>query len=291
VTEAFVTDELARARQYYAAEVCFVTRVGDKRIAAAFATVPRELFLGRGPWRVLGGGGRRYYGYWSTPSDDPRHLYHDVLVALDEPHRVNNGQPSLYAALLSELTLAEGERVAHVGAGTGYYSALLAELVGPTGHVTAYELNREFAAVAREALKPWPQVEVVEANALERTLAPADAILASAGLSFPPVQWLEALKPGGRLLLPLTTQEGSGKMLLAIRPRRERSSFVANLTIPIGFIDCVGSRDAIAEEKLAEAFARGDPGNVKSLRLDRHVEDESCWLHADGWCLSRREPG
>jgi len=28
---------------------------------------------------------------------------------------------------------------------------------------------------------------------------------------------------------------------------------------------------------------------VKSLRRDNHEEDETCWLHGEGWCLSHRE--
>lgn len=37
--------------------------------------------------------------YWSTDDHDPSHVYHDILIALDESRGINNGQPSLWAYL------------------------------------------------------------------------------------------------------------------------------------------------------------------------------------------------
>jgi protein-L-isoaspartate(D-aspartate) O-methyltransferase len=54
-----------------------------------------------------------------------------VLVAIDEKRLLNNGQPSFLAILIEALALQEGDHVVHVGCGTGYYSAILAEFVGP----------------------------------------------------------------------------------------------------------------------------------------------------------------
>ena len=64
--------------------------------------------------------------------DDPARLYDDVLVAIDLARGINNGQPSLHALAMEALAPAGGETVIHIGAGAGYYSAILAELVGPT---------------------------------------------------------------------------------------------------------------------------------------------------------------
>jgi protein-L-isoaspartate(D-aspartate) O-methyltransferase len=54
-----------------------------------------------------------------------------VLVAIDEKRLLNNGPPSFLAILIEALALQEGDHVVHVGCGTGYYSAILAEFVGP----------------------------------------------------------------------------------------------------------------------------------------------------------------
>jgi protein-L-isoaspartate(D-aspartate) O-methyltransferase len=82
-------------------------------IVAAFATLPRERFVGAGPWRVrsLMGGA----DYWTMDNAEPRHVYHDVLIALDEAQGLNNGQPSLWASLLDGLAVSPGDRVLHRG--------------------------------------------------------------------------------------------------------------------------------------------------------------------------------
>ena len=69
----------------------------------------------------------------STSSDDPARLYEDVLVAIDAERGINNGQPSLHAQSIDALGLKEGETVLQIGAGAGYYTAILAELVGRDG--------------------------------------------------------------------------------------------------------------------------------------------------------------
>ena len=92
---------------------------------------------------------------WITDAD-PRHLYRDVLVALDEARGINNGQPSLWAFLIDQLDNAAGKNVLHLGCGTGYYTAIMAELAGPTGKITAVEIDVGLAGRARAALLPWP---------------------------------------------------------------------------------------------------------------------------------------
>jgi protein-L-isoaspartate(D-aspartate) O-methyltransferase len=71
---------------------------------------------------------------------------------------INNGQPSLWAYLLDRLDLMPGEQVLHLGCGTGYYTAIIAELVGLAGRVTAVEIDTTLAEKAEEALVNWPQV-------------------------------------------------------------------------------------------------------------------------------------
>src|SRR5262249_40895921 len=111
-----------------------------ERLISAFASVPRERFVGAGPWRVF-----TPAGYIQTPSDDPALLYQDVVVNLKAEGHINNGQPTLHAACLAALQVQPGEHVVHVGAGSGYYTALLAELAGPSGSVAAFEIEPELA--------------------------------------------------------------------------------------------------------------------------------------------------
>ena len=153
--------------------------------------------------------------YWTTEDGDRRAVYHDVLIALDEKRQINNGQPSLWAFLLDQLDVAAGEQVLHLGCGTGYYTAVVAELVGPTGKVTAIEIDAGLAAKARAALMPWPQITVRNGDGASLSFEPADLIVASAGATHPLSSWIDALKPGGRLLLPMTATR-RGAMLLVV---------------------------------------------------------------------------
>src|SRR5271170_5837530 len=148
-----MADGIAKRRQAYAAEI--TRRVSDPRIAAAFAAVPREDFAGPPPWRIGSGG---LFG--RTASHDPARLYDDVLVAIDASRGINNGQPSLHAQSIDALAVKDGDTVVQIGAGAGYYSAILAHLVGPAGRVVAYEIEPDIAARAKMNLARFPHVEV-----------------------------------------------------------------------------------------------------------------------------------
>ena len=82
---------LAAARRRYAEELRELSRLRSELLVEAFARVPREHYLGPGPWRVLRPDLKG--GYTDTPDADPRHLYHDVLVAIDEERRLNAELP------------------------------------------------------------------------------------------------------------------------------------------------------------------------------------------------------
>jgi protein-L-isoaspartate(D-aspartate) O-methyltransferase len=98
--------------------------------------------------------------------------------------------------------------------------------------------------------------------------------------------WLDCLASGGRLALPVTVTNEGGGMPLATRRASDR--FDARFLCPVAFYEFAGARDAEVCHRLKQAFARDRGAGVKSVRADQHVEDESCWLHGDGWCLSQR---
>jgi protein-L-isoaspartate(D-aspartate) O-methyltransferase len=255
------------------------TGVADTRIIAAFAAVPREHFVGPGPWKVYALGGK----YIDTPSNDLSFLYQDVLVALSEDRRINNGEPSLHARSLSALRPESGEAVLHIGGGTGYYTAVLAQLVGPTGSVVAYEIESDLARQSADNLNDRPNVTVRCLSATEGALGSYDVIYVNAGATHPLETWLDAVRPGGRLLFPLTPDEGFGGMLLLTR--QQGREFDAEFVSPAAFIPCTGARDRKMAERLATAFRRGNMWEVRSLRRDT-APDESCWVAGDGWWLS-----
>jgi len=113
-----LTHDLAAFRRVYAEMVCAAAGSKNPRLLQAFATVPRELYLGPGPWKFLASPMTR--DYMETPSDDPVYLYEDRLFAIDPERRLNNGLPSFRAFLIDALALKPGDSAAHVGTGVGY---------------------------------------------------------------------------------------------------------------------------------------------------------------------------
>lgn len=252
----------------------------NKRLISAFASVRREDFVGPGPWEI-----RTANGYKTTPSADPVYLYQDVLVALDSAELINNGQPSLHAACIDALDPGAGETILHIGAGTGYYSAILAQLVGRSGCVFAYEINDELAERAVRNLAKRNNVEVQDCSGTVGRLPQCDAIYVNAGVTGPAESWFDALRPAGRLILPLTSTLGTGGMLLLQRVDDLR--YTARFTGVVGFIPCIGARDEITAFKLADSFSGGGAGEVKSLHRGGEP-DQTCWFSGDGWWLSTR---
>jgi len=165
--------------------------------------------------------------------------------------------------------------------------------------VTAYEITPELAGRATRNLAGWKQVRVVAGDASRLALPPVDAILVSAGATHPRANWLEALKPGGRMLVPLTGLRVSGGASRfgrnlagrALRLRRTGASCEARFLERMGLSPLLGGRDLAHERLLIEAFGRSGEDEVRSLRFDGHDRGTHCWLHAPTFCLSRREPG
>ena len=280
-------DAVEVARRWFAEELRYTARVQSAAVVKAFATVAREQFCGPGPWRILSP--LRMADYWTTESDSPVHLYHDVLVAIDETRRLNNGQPSLWASLYDQLGLAPGEHVVHIGTGTGYYTAILAEIVGPSGHVTGVEIDADLAERTRRNLaSSWPQAAVITANGFtycpER---PADAIVVNAGVSHLSLNWLDGLAPEyGRLLVPLTAAEGYGAFLLITRQHGETQRYPVQFASRTGIIPCVGGRSPEAEARLKAALRVSYYAEIRSLRRAPEEPDDTCWLVGDGWWFS-----
>ena len=279
--------DLRLQRRWYAEEVSCSARLRSERLRKAFATVPREAFLGPGPWHILGET-QLFFGvrdHTRTSDADPRHVNHNVLVAIDARRNLNNGQPSFLAALIDQLDLKDGKTVYHVGCGTGYYSAIMAEMVGKSGRVIAVEVDKTLARRARANLEAYRNVEVVNADGFAHNPGRVDAILVNAGVTHLSKVWLSKLSAKGRLVVPLTTKDGWGRILKATQ---NKPDWHARFISPVGIYHCTGGRNKPAESRLRNAFAKGGAEQVRSLRLDEHERNRGCWLHVPGCCLSRR---
>jgi protein-L-isoaspartate(D-aspartate) O-methyltransferase len=287
--------ELGLVRRAYAKEIVAASGIPDARVETAFAEVRREDFLDPGPWLVIGERG----DYVPTPSADPAYLYLDHVVAILPERHLNNGQPSLHARLLAHAGPREGDHVVHVGAGTGYYTAIMAHLVGRSGTVTAIELDPGLADRARVNLSSYPNVSVISGNAAAVPVDAAKVVYVNAGATRPAENWLDGLAEGGRLILPLTTNKffADDDPPVPIERRgavfqieRHSYDFQARWISPIAIFPCEGARDPLSQAALAEAFERGGWKEVTGLYRGNDVPEDRCWLRAPGWCLTRELP-
>ena len=287
-----MTQSIEDYRRFYADEIRFVANLNSPALIEAFARVPREKFIGPGPWQVgsaevralaAAGMGRSTY----VPVDDPRHLYHNVVVVIDAGRDINNGQPSALALWINALQLEAGDRVYHLGCGVGYYTAIIAEVVGPSGSVVATEIDSNLAARARENLSGYGNVQVHSVDGGEFDPGECDAMLINAGVTHPHPLWLDRLRDGGRLVLPITlaTSETLGAGLMT-RIVRRNDRFSAHGVTPVGIYSCKSVRDPELEPLVRNALMNQSLLKVQSLRLEPHEQDATCLVHGKDVCFS-----
>jgi protein-L-isoaspartate(D-aspartate) O-methyltransferase len=287
--------ELEIVRRAYAKQILAAAGLNDPRLELAFASTRREDFLGPGPWQTFRGPGV----YTPTPSADPIYLYTDNLIGIVPERGINNGQPTLHAILLANAKIQEGEHVVHVGVGTGYYTAIMAHLVGPSGRVTGIEFDAELTARSQVNLAHCQNVQVIHGNGAATNFDSADVIYINAGATRPAEAWLDGLSEAGRLILPLTTDASvrpteDGAIDFAKMARRgavfniERrgTEFNARWICPAAYILAEGVRDKVSEAALADAFAKGDGRKVTRLYRRDDLPEDRYWLRGTGWCLA-----
>jgi len=273
------------------------TGITRANLLHAFAVVERERFLGPPPWLIAkfscdGSAGAEYEQTAALAS-----LYSNVSVALEPDRQLYNGQPGTVAVWLDALNPRAGERVFHVGCGSGYYTAILAMLVGPAGSVIAVDVDESLVNFARKALADFRNVSAVVADAGTFDPGMFDVALVSAGFSVIADSWLSGLSPGhGRLVIPLTvplpgrsSRSNLSKGIVFLIERAEQAYF-ARMIGGVIIFTAAGNPPAAAQKQLIESLQRGNPHEVQSLRRDAHAVDTSCWFHAERYCFSRAAP-
>jgi protein-L-isoaspartate(D-aspartate) O-methyltransferase len=279
----------AAYRRFYADEIRAVANIASPGVVEALAEVPREQFLPPGPWTIRGEGD--FQGPpRQTPDADPRHIHHNVAVAIDAGRMLFNGAPSVVAMAIDQLRLSPGERVLHLGTGLGYYTAILARCVGPSGRVLGIEVDEALARRAGDNLRDLAWAEVRQGDGRQPLDEPFDAVLVNAGVTHPLAAWLDALSPGGRLILPLTAAMGpapigKGPMVLLTRTEEPRR-LTARIVGFVAIYSALGLRDEATNALIAAALTKAPFAPVKSARLDSHDIGPSCWVHAPGFCVS-----
>lgn len=286
---------IEECRTFYAQEVRFAAGLTTPGLAEAFAKVPREKFLGPGPWqigsadaRAMSVAGLVQMAYITV--EDPRDVYHNAVIALDRARDINNGQPGSLGRWIDALSLKPGACVYHLGCGVGYYTAIMAEVVGSNGRVVGLELQPDLAARAKKNLADYANATIAAGDGAAFDPGECDAIFVNCGVTHPQRKWLERLRQNGRLLAPFTTAVnatiGQGVMMKIIR---SDGRYATELVSTVGIYSGQSLRDAALEPQLLKGLTTGGLLKVKSVRLGAHDTGETCVVHGREACLSLAE--
>jgi protein-L-isoaspartate(D-aspartate) O-methyltransferase len=281
-----MTGDLAAVRRRFAEAVGAKAHL-PAPLVDAFAAVPRERFLDPGPWLIWGEG---QSGPEPTPDADPARVYVDASIAIDAERQLFNGLPSFLGTAMAALALEPGHRVLHIGPGLGYYTAVMSELVRPSGSVLAIEVDTALATRAASLVLPGASVEVRHGTGAGPFIPPFDAVLVNAGVTHPESSWLDAVGPGGKIVLPLTapmpmTSANVGKGLLVLLTREADGDFAARTLSFVAIYSAVGLRDDANGAQLAASLLRRVPFTRLTRRV--HPRTDECFLHTADWCLLR----
>jgi len=155
--------------------------ITERPILDAFLAVPREEFLG----------------------DEYAHLaYGDHPLPIEANQTIS--QPYIVALTIQAAEIKPGDKVLEVGAGSGYAAAVISRIAEK---VIGIERQHDLVEVARERLKRlgYHNIEIVEGDGTKgcSSEAPFDAIVAAASGSHVPSAFIEQLKDGGRIVMPV----------------------------------------------------------------------------------------
>ena len=167
--------------------------IADERLLDAMSRVPRHLF---------------------APERYRDQAYEDHPLPIGEGQTIS--QPYMVALMLEFLELTPADRALEVGTGSGYVTALLAELAA---HVVSVERYRTLADGARVllAFMGYSNVTLIAADGSRGwpDFAPYDAIIVSAAAADVPAELVAQLAEGGRMIIPVGG--GDSQELLLIR--------------------------------------------------------------------------
>ena len=169
--------------------------IRDARVIAAMKRIPRHAFVATAM---------------------RREAYEDSPLPIEEGQTIS--QPYIVALMLEAARLGAGDRMLEVGAGSGYASAVAAQLVA---HVDAVERHARLVELARERLARLGianvDVHVGDGSTGWRSGAPYDAIVVAAAGPRVPAALREQLAVGGRLVIPVASGYGAQRLVLVER--------------------------------------------------------------------------
>lgn len=142
-----------------------------------------------------------------VPEDMKDQAYIDQALPIGEGQTIS--QPMVVAFMLELLQPKKGDKIMDVGAGSGWQTALLAEIVGDKGQIDAIEVIPQLLRQAKKNLRKYgfKNIKFFRQNARGSLpeKAPFDGIIAGASGEEVPSTWKEQLKINGRIVAPIGT--------------------------------------------------------------------------------------
>lgn len=189
--------------------------ISDQRVLDAMGEVPRELFV---------------------PEENRGLSYTDGALPIGFDQTIS--QPLMVAEICEDLQLEGSEKVLEIGTGSGYSAAVLANLCS---EVVSIERIPELTRMAEESLKRAGITDVTcvcaDGSAGWPEEGPYDAIAVHAGAPEVPPGLIEQLKPGGRLVIPVS--RGGGEILTRVTVTPEGRIETEELS-PCRFVPLIG---------------------------------------------------
>ena len=163
----------------------------------------------------------------------------------NRPLPIGNGQtisqPYIVALMTDLLDLTEADRVLEIGTGSGYQTAVLAELVR---EVYTVETVESLGAQARARLQNmgYRNISVRIGDGWQGWAehAPYDAIIVTAAPEKIPDALVQQLKPGGKIVIPIGPLHGSQELMLA--EKQADATLVTRGMLPVSFVPLVGGK-------------------------------------------------
>ena len=204
----------------------------------AVTATPRHSFVHR--FRISGGPLRT-----RDAEADLADIYSDAVMthvdAAGEKLPSTNSQPSFVLWLLHLLDLQPGHHVLEIGSGSGWLAAIMARLVGESGHVTGIEVIPDLAVQSRADLAGLGigNVAVLATDGIEGHAAgaPFDRAMITAGVWDLPVALFDQVIDGGCVLVPVELRGGGCHVAVL---RRGPAGFVAERAVPGWFVPLLG---------------------------------------------------
>ncbi len=187
----------------------------NDRVAEAMLKYPREIFL---------------------PEYQKKNAYYDIPLLIGEEQTCS--APSMVAIMLSLLNIAYGMKILEIGTGSGWQTALLSELVGPSGRVVSVELINRFSDNVLRNLNKLKisNVKLIVGDGKQgyAKLAPYDRIIVSAAAKQVQPAWRKQLKENGIIILPIGESQYSQHLCKGIKKDGE---IKLNKIMPVAFVN------------------------------------------------------